>query len=98
MKSSEKKYLSYILKSFLAFIFFISIHHTSFGQDLNARSPKPVAGSHQQQVADKKKKKQQQENDKAVKKAQEKHMKLQAKNTKKMMKKSKRSANRWNNR
>ena len=77
-------------------IFFFIINISLKAQDLNARSPKPVAGSHQQQVADKKKLKLQKEIFENTEKSREKHMKLQAKNTKKMMKKSKRASKRWN--
>lgn len=65
-------------------------------QDINARSPKPSAGSHQQQVADKKKLKQQQQIAKNTEKGVKRHLKLQTKNTRKMIKKSKRSSKHWN--
>ncbi len=65
-------------------------------QDINARSPKPITGSHQQQVADKKKIKQQIQIEKNTEKARKQHLKLQSKNTKKMMRKSNHSSKRWN--
>ena len=77
-------------------IFFFVINVSLKAQDLNAHSPKQAVGSHQQQVADKKKLKLQEQIIENTEKSREQHMKLQAKNTKKMMKKSKRTSKRWN--
>ena len=65
-------------------------------QDINANSPQPSKGNHQQEVANKKKIERQKKNEKAVEKGRQRHMKLQAKNTKKMMKESKRKSKRVN--
>ena len=68
----------------------------SFSQDLDARSPKPNSGSSQQVKADKKKEKQKKAAAKGIEKGKKRHESLQAKNTKKMMKQSKRKSKRWN--
>lgn len=98
MKSLNLK-LSILKKTFfiLMTLFFLLIKNNfSKAQDINARSPQPSAGSHQQQVADKKKIKQQQQIAKNTEKGVKRHLKLQTKNTRKMIKKSKRSSKHWN--
>ena len=65
-------------------------------QDINAHSPKPAPVSRQQKAADKKKLKQQLKIQEEIELGQKSHLKLQEKNTRKMMKKSQRSAKRWN--
>lgn len=82
------------LKLFSLFFFFMSFSLKA--QDINAHSPKPIAGSHQQRDADKKKIKQQKKIEKNTEKARKQHLKLQSKNTKKMMRKSNHSSKRWN--
>ena len=84
-------------KIFLLATFFISLisFHAS-AQDVDAHSPHPNGGSHQQRNADKKKLKQQEENTRGVEKAKKQHMKLQARNTRKMMRASKRKSAKWN--
>ncbi len=80
----------------LCLVAFFSIPSISFGQDVDARSPKPNSGSSQQIKADKKKEKQKKEAAKGIEKGKQRHEKLQAKDTKKMMKKSKRKSKRYN--
>jgi hypothetical protein len=70
---------------------------TVSAQDIDAHSPKPGGGSVQQRKADKKKEEQKKKSEKAVEKGKKRHMKIQAKNTKKMMKKSKHKSEQWNN-
>ena len=65
-------------------------------QDLDARSPHSNGGAPQQVKADKKKAAQVALKEKAIEKGKKRHMKLQAKNTKKMMKKSKHTSSNWN--
>jgi len=69
---------------------------TVFSQDLDARSPKPVPGSHQQKVAEAKKRKQQDKANKEIEKGRKRHMKIQSKQTRKMMRKSKKKSKQWN--
>ena len=82
LKLSFLKKTLFILIALFLFIIISPIK----AQDINARSPKPSAGSHQQQVADKKKLKQQQQISKNTEKGVKRHLKLQAKNTRKMIK------------
>jgi len=96
-KKSDSYFNRYTRYTFL-FLFFVFNSIFLMGQDLNARSPKPLAGSHQQQVADKKKAKKKKAMEADIKKGEKRHMKLQAKNTRKMMKKSKRTSKQWNDR
>ena len=84
-----------ILTAIVSIAFFI-IPFFSFSQDVDARSPKPNSGSSQQVKADKKKAKQQKEAAKGIEKGKKRHEMLQAKNTKKMMKASKKKSKRWN--
>ena len=84
-----------MLKKIFFAIFFIFSCNV-LAQDLNAHSPKPAPVSRQQQAADKMKLKQQQKIQEEIELGQKRHIDLQAKNTKKMMKKSQRSAKRWN--
>jgi hypothetical protein len=65
-------------------------------QDVDARSPRPNAGSVQQRKADKKKAEQQKKYEKSVAQAKKQHAKNQTKNTRKMMKKSKHTSKQWN--
>ncbi|MBL0102497.1 MAG: hypothetical protein IPP51_01200 [Bacteroidetes bacterium] len=65
------------------------------GQDVDARSPKPQVSSGKQAEAEKKKAKKAKQIEKSVEKAKKQHMKLQTKNTRKMMRKSRRSSGRW---
>jgi len=65
-------------------------------QDLDAHSPKPAPGSHQQRAADLKKKKQEAKALKAEEKGRKQHMKIQSRQTRKMMKKSKHTSKQWN--
>ena len=98
---TAEKFIYYFVKNLrynLFVIFFILINFSLIAQDINAHSPKPLAGSHQQQVADKKKQNQKKQIEIDNKKSIEKHMKLQAKNTKKMMRKSRRTSKQWNDR
>ena len=97
MKNQNLK-LSGFKNTFFIFmtLILIVIKIPAQAQDINARSPKPSAGSHQQQVADKKKLKQQQQSVKNTEKGVNRHLKLQTKNTRKMIKKSKRSSKHWN--
>lgn len=67
-----------------------------YAQDLDARSPKPAAGNSQQKKADKKKAQQRNKSERAVKKGIKRHQKIQSKNTRKMMKKSRKSSDMWN--
>lgn len=77
-------------------LFLLVINISLKAQDIDAHSPKPSTGSHQQQIADKKKLKQQKQITKDIEKGEKRHMKLQAKNTRKMMRKSKRTSKQWN--
>ena len=80
-------------------IFAFAVVCSSFfsnAQDLDARSPHPNGGSGQQVKADKKKQKQQKDAAKGIEMGKKRHEKLQAKNTKKMMKQSKRKSKQWN--
>ena len=98
---AAEKFIYYFVKNLrynLLVIFFSLINFSLNAQDINAHSPKPLAGSHQQQVADKKKQNQKKQIEIDNKKSIEKHMKLQAKNTKKMMRKSRRTSKQWNDR
>lgn len=92
MNSDTKRRLRYLV--FLSGI--LLAPHISFGQDIDARSPKPNSGSSQQVKADKKKLKQQKMAAKGIEKGKKRHEKLQTKNTKKMMKKSKKKSKQWN--
>ncbi len=69
---------------------------TSSGQDVDARSPKTAASHGKQKDAEKKKEKQKKLLDKAIEKGRKRHEKLQTKNTKRMMRKSKKKAKMWN--
>ena len=80
---------------FLAIFFIFFAVHVS-GQDVNSNSPKPSSSSGQQKKAEKKKQKQQKDLAKAIEKGKERHIKLQTKNTKNMMRKSKRKSKQWN--
>lgn len=64
-------------------------------QDLDARSPKPNAGTPQQRAADKKKEKKEAAYTKSIEKAKKQHLKNQTRNTRKMMRKSKNRSARW---
>ena len=77
-------------------LFLLVINISLKAQDIDAHSPQPSTGSHQQQIADKKKLKQQKQITKDIEKGEKRHMKLQAKNTRKMMRKSKRTSKQWN--
>ena len=66
------------------------------GQDIDARSPKPAPSGVQQRKADKKKEKQRKKIEKGNEKGRQKHIKLQSKNTRKMMRKSKHTSSQWN--
>lgn len=66
-------------------------------QDIDARSPKPSGGSHQQRKADLKKEKQKKQLGKAIDKGKKRHLKIQERETKKMMRRSKKKAKKWNN-
>ncbi len=77
-------------------LFFFLMTSSLKAQDINAHSPKPITGSHQQRDADKKKIKQQKKIEKNNETARKQHLKLQSKNTKKMMRKSSHSSKRWN--
>ncbi len=68
----------------------------ALSQDIDARSPHSNGGAPQQVKADKKKAAQAALKEKAIEKGRQRHMKLQSKNTKKMMKKSKHSSSNWN--
>ena len=68
----------------------------SFSQDIDARSPKPNSGSPQQKKADKKKAALKKKNEKAIEKGKTRHNKIQAKKTRKMMKRSKHKSEMWN--
>ena len=97
MKNPNFK-LSVFKNTFFIFmtLIFIIVNFPLQAQDINARSPHPSAGSHQQQLADKKKIKQQQQIAKNTEKGIKRHLKLQTKNTRKMIKKSKHSSKQWN--
>ncbi len=69
----------------------------AFSQDLDAHSPRPNQGSHQQRKADAKKEKQKKKLDKAIDKGKKRHLKIQEKETRKMMRRSKKKAKKWNN-
>jgi hypothetical protein len=65
-------------------------------QDVDAHSPKPAPGSKQQNKADKKKAAQKKKIEKGDAKARKHQMKIQTRNTKKMMRKSKKKAKKFN--
>ena len=97
MKNQNLKLSVFKKKLFIIIALFLFIINSPVkAQDINARSPKPSSGSHQQQVADKKKLKQQQQIAKNTEKGVKRHLKLQTKNTRKMIKKSKKSSKYWN--
>ena len=73
-------------------VFFILLTVTLQAQDINAHSPQPAQGSSQQRAAEKKKLAQQKKIAKGNEEGKKRHLKLQAKNTKKMMRESKRKA------
>ena len=87
------------MKSFKRLLIFVLISLSPslvFSQDLDSRSPKPSQGSQQQRKADVKKAKQKKQLDKAIKKGKKRHVKLQERETKRMMRKSKKKAKKWN--
>lgn len=84
------------IKRLLIFILLSLSPSLVFSQDLDSRSPKPSQGSHQQRKAEVKKAKQKKQLEKGIAKGKKRHMKLQDRNTKKMMRKSKRKAKKWN--
>jgi len=65
-------------------------------QDVNAHSPKPAPGSKQQSKADKKKAIQKKKIEKGDAKARKRQVKIQTRNTRKMMRKSKKKAKKFN--
>ncbi|MFN8165953.1 MAG: hypothetical protein U0X76_07245 [Bacteroidia bacterium] len=83
------------LQNFLLIIFLTIAGGHCMAQDLDARSPQHKASTGKQADAEKKKAKQQKDFDKAVKKAKKQHEKLQTKNTRKMMRKSRHQPGRW---
>ncbi|TAH41366.1 MAG: hypothetical protein EYC69_08765 [Bacteroidetes bacterium] len=87
--------LKSIKKYFLLFLVVIS-PSLVFSQDLDARSPKPSQGSHQQRKADIKKAKQKKKTEKGIERGKKRHLKIQARETRKMMRKSKKKAKKWN--
>jgi hypothetical protein len=82
-------------RSIIVLLFILSSSNL-FAQDVDSRSPKPVPSNSKQAAADKKKEKQKQKAEKDVEAGKKRHEKLQAKNTRKMMKKSKRTSKKWN--
>ena len=88
-----------MLKAIFKFIVITALAvapYSVFSQDIDARSPKPSQGSHQQRKAEIKKAKQLKKSEKGVERGKKSHLKLQAKETRKMMRKSKKKAKKWN--
>ena len=84
-------------KSFSLLVFLLCLlSFPASSQDIDAHSPRPYGSSHQQLNAEKKKAKLQKKIERGVDKARKQHLKLQTKNTKKMMRESKRKAKKWN--
>jgi hypothetical protein len=85
------------MKLVATLFFFLSINFCLSGQqDIDAHSPHPHGGSQQQKKAEEKKIAQQKELSKAIEKGRKRQMKIQSKNTKRMMKNSKSKSKKWN--
>ncbi len=85
--------MRYILTLIILFSIKFSVYSQ---QDIDAHSPHPHGGSQQQKKAEEKKLKQQKELSKAIEKGRQRQMKIQSKNTKRMMRKSKSKSKKWN--
>ena len=86
-----------MLKSFIL-VFFLFFSFITYGQEIgtNARSPKPAPMSKLEKEAVKKKQKKQKKIEKADEKARKDHLKIQTKDVRKRMKKSRKEGNRVN--
>lgn len=82
----------------LLFSFLVLGPAIAYSQDLDARSPKPMPVSKKQKKADVKKEKQKAKLDKAIAKGKKRHLSHQSKETKKMIKRSRKKSTKWNSR